>query len=222
MKKYLIFDSGPLINFSMNGIIPLLRKLKKEFNGEFLITKEVKREIIDHPQTIRRFQLGALQLQELYDEKIIKLADITPTQVNELRKKREEIMTAANSLFQARGKNIHIIDKGESAAIALGIILKSPHVLVIDERTARMLCENPENLRRLLEKKLHTKVEANKKNYDFFKNCKVIRSSELIYIAHKKNLIALKNPKAYEAMLYGVKYKGTSISEKEIQQMKRL
>ena len=220
--KYLILDSGPLINFSMNGLIPLLIKIRNEFKGEFIITKEVKNEIIDHPQKIKRFQLGALQLKQLFDNKIIKHADITPEQVNQLREKRNEIMNIANSTFRARGKNIHLIDKGESASLALAMILKSPSVLVIDERTARMLCENPENLRKILEKKLHTKVQANKKNYDLFKNFKVIRSTELIYIANKKNLFDLKEPKAYEAMLYGIKYKGCSVSEEEIQQMKRL
>ena len=47
MTKYLIFDSGPLINFAMNGILHVLERLKKEFDGEFIITKEVKKEIID-------------------------------------------------------------------------------------------------------------------------------------------------------------------------------
>ena len=63
--KYLIFDSGPLINFALNGLLPLLKKLKKEFKGEFLITKEVKNEIIDYPQNIKRFELEALQLKQL-------------------------------------------------------------------------------------------------------------------------------------------------------------
>lgn len=221
-QKYIIFDSGPLINFSMNGLLPLLRKLKQHFKGEFLITKEVKREIIERPLQIKRFQLGALRLHELFKDKIIKHADITPAQVNELRKKRNEIMNITNSTFRTKKKDLHIIDKGESAALALAIVLNKPCVLAIDERTARMLCENPENLRKILEKKLHTKVQANRQNYDLFKNFKVIRSTELVYIAHKKKLIELKDSKAYEAMLYGVKFKGCSISENEVQQMKRL
>ncbi|GAG20221.1 unnamed protein product, partial [marine sediment metagenome] len=128
----------------------------------------------------------------------------------------------ANSTFNAKGKNIHLIDKGECAALALCSILKTPSILVIDERTARMLCENPENLRKLLQKKLKTQIKANKNNYKYFKGFKIIRSTELAYIAHKKGLIELKDPKAYEAMLYGLKYKGCSISEQEVQQMSKL
>lgn len=222
MTKHLIFDSGPLINFAMNGLLPLLIKLKKEFKGDFLITKEVKREIIDYPETTKRYALEAAQLKELFDRGIIKHADITNEQVDELRNKREEIMSIANSTFYSKNKDIHLLDKGECAALALSKIMKCDCALVIDERTARMLCENPENLRKLMQKKLHTPITANKKNYDFFKDFKVIRSTELVYIAHKKELIELRDPKAYEAMLYAMKYKGCSISEEEIEEMKKL
>ncbi|MFA7707623.1 MAG: hypothetical protein WCX73_01625 [Candidatus Pacearchaeota archaeon] len=220
-KKYLIFDSGPLINFAMNGCLDILEKLKKEFNGEFLITKEVIEEIIETPITIKRFELEALQLKSLYDRGVIKLADLTPQQVDELKIKREEITATANYMFNKKKKPIFLIGKGEAAVLALSKILNSPHV-VIDERTARMLCENPENLRKLLEKKLHTQIRARKENYSYFKGYKVIRSTELAYIAHKKNLFEIKDPRVLEATLYGLKYNGCSISETEIEEMKNL
>ncbi len=218
--KSLIFDSGPLINFSMNGILHILKKLKKEFKGDFLITKEVYKEIIDRPIKIKRFQLGALQLKALFDEKIIKYADITSQQVNELRKERERIMNTANSTFRGKNNNIHLIDKGESAVLALSEILEKPNAIVIDERTTRMLCENPENLKKLLQKKLRTKITAKKENYKQFTGFKIIRSTELAYIAHKRKLIELKDSQVYEAMLYGLKYRGCSISEQEVKTLK--
>lgn len=219
--KYIIFDSGPLINFSMNGLLPLFRKLKEHFPGKFLITEEVKKEIIDRPQTIKRFQLGALQLKALLDEKIIELPNLTPQQKAELEKKKIELLNIANSTFYTKNKNIHLIERGEAGTLALSLILR-PNVIAIDERTARILCENPKNLRKLLEKKLHTPIKANEKNYSYFKGIKVIRSTELVYIAYKKKLHELKDPKVLEAMLYGMKYNGCSISEQEIQVMKRL
>ena len=80
VKKYIIFDSGPIINFAMNGILPLLKKLKEEFSGEFLITKEVKQEIIDTPLNIKKYELEALQIKELFLGNIIKHADLTNEQ----------------------------------------------------------------------------------------------------------------------------------------------
>ncbi len=221
--KYLIFDSGPLINFSMNGLLDILEKLKEKCKIEFLITKEVKKEIIDTPQNIKRFELGALRLKDLFERGIIKHADLTTQEVDDLREIRENLMQLANSTFKTKKTELHLIDKGESAALALSVIMKrkikEDSVLVIDERTTRMLCENPENLRKLLEKKLHTYVESNKKNYSFFSDFKIIRSTELAYIAYKKRFIKLKGESVLEAILYGLKFNGCSISEEEIQAM---
>ena len=224
--KYLIFDAGPLINFSMNGLLHLFPKLKQEFQGEFLITKEVKEEIIDRPLKIPRFQLGAIRLNQLFKKGIIKHAELSKQEIEELKKIRNNFMQTANNSFFTKKRSLHLIDKGESAALALSTIMKRKSnqdvPLVIDERTTRMLCENPENLRKLLEKKLHTQVKANKNNYKMFQDFKIIRSTELAYIANKRGLLEMKDPKALEAMLYGLKFKGSSISEKEINILKRM
>ncbi|MBS3075089.1 hypothetical protein J4429_01375 [Candidatus Pacearchaeota archaeon] len=220
-SKYLIFDSGPIINFALNGMLPMLEKLRKEFRGEFLITKEVKNEIIDYPLTIRKYELEAMQIKDLFDRNIIKHADITPEQVDLLREKREEIMSVANSIFRSKNDNIHLLDKGECATLALCSILKEPSLVVVDERTTRMLCENPENLRKLMEKKLHVSIKARREDYEFFKKFKIIRSAELALIACKRDLFDIKNPRILEAVLYGLKYKGCSISEQEINEIKK-
>lgn len=221
-QKYIIFDSGPIINFAMNGILPVLKKLRKEFNGEFLITKEVKQEIIDTPLNIKKYELEALQIKELFDQGIIKHADLTIRQVDELRNKREEIMNIANTTFYAHNKPIHIVEKGECAALALSFLLNKTNLVAVDERTTRMLCENPENIRKLLQKKLHTSITANRKNYEFFKRFKIIRSTELAYIAYKRGLVEIKDKKTIEALMYALKYHGCSISEEEIEEVKRL
>ncbi|MFH1359282.1 MAG: hypothetical protein ABIH37_05315 [archaeon] len=224
--KALIFDSGPLINFSMNGSLHIIEKLQKEFKGDFLITKEVKEEIIDHPKTIPRFELGALKLESLFKKQIIKHADITKEEVDELREIRSKLMQTANSMFKTNRREVHLIDKGESAALALSIIMKRKTnqdvPLVVDERTTRMLCERPENLKKLMEKKLHTSIMANTKSYESFRGFKIIRSTELAYIAYKKNLYDLKDPKIFEAMVYGLKFKGCSISEKEVEEYSKM
>ncbi|MBS3081197.1 hypothetical protein J4221_07030 [Candidatus Pacearchaeota archaeon] len=221
--KPLIFDAGPLINFSMNGLLDVLTKLKERFNGEFLITKEVKREIIDTPLTIKKYELEGIRLEKLFNQGIIKHADITDKQVEELRVIRENLLQIANNTYKSNSRYIHILDKGEAAAFALSIILKKykniDSYLVIDERTARVLCENPENLRKLLEKKFNTKIKANLSNYKEFEQFKIIRSTELAYIAYKNNLIPIKDSRTLEAMLYALKYHGCSISEEEIKEM---
>jgi len=223
MTKYLIFDSGPLINFAINGLLPLFKEIKKEFKGDFLIPPAVKKEIIDYPETIKKFELESLQIGALLKENIIKLPEFSKEQLKELDQITSDIMRIANSTYSVKGKDLQLIDKGEAATLALSVILKQyPNVIVIDERTLRMLCENPENLRKLLEKKLHTKVNAKEKNYAYFEGFKIIRSTELVFIAHKKKLFELKDPRTLDAMLYAVKFKGCSISENEIETIKKL
>ncbi len=218
--KSVVFDAGPLINFSMNGLLDALVLLKKDFGCDFLITKEVKKEIIDHPKTVKRFELGALRLEELYNQGIFKLADISEDEVNELRKLRDNYMQEANRMFKTKKKDVHLLDKGECAAMALSTIMKrktgADVPIVIDERTTRIIVENPENLKKLMEKKLHTKIKADTSKYKLFSGFKIIRSTELAYVIHKKGLFKLKHPKAFEAIVYGLKFKGTSISEKEV------
>ena len=218
-NRTLIIDAGPIINFAMNGLLHILEDLKKEFKGDFIITKEVKKEVIDKPLTIKRFELQAIQINDLFKRGVIKHADISAEQVNELRKKREQLIQVANNTFRTKKRYVHLIDKGEAAALALSSMLPDNPPLVIDERTTRMLCENPDNLKKLLEKKLHTSIKANKSNYKNFEGYRIIRSTELVYLACKRNLFKIKHPQILEGALYGVKFKGCSVSEKEVQQM---
>lgn len=222
MTKYIIFDSGPLINFSMNGLLHLLKDLKKVFPGKFLITEAVKNEVIDYPLKIKRFELGALKLEQLLKEGVIELPSLSRQQQAELESKTHEIMDIANSMFASKNSAIHLIDRGEASIFALSSIIKEPNVIAIDERTMRMISESPENLRKLMQKKLHTKIIPNIKKYAFFKNFKIIRSTELVYMAHKKKIIEIKDPRALEAMLYGMKFKGCSVSFEEINEIKAL
>ena len=81
--------------------------------------------------------------------------------------------------------------------------------------------ENPENLRRLFEDKLKTRVELKKSFYEL-RSIKFIRSAELVYLAYKKGLIKLGDGDLLDALLYAVKYKGCAISRQEIEEAKKL
>ena len=220
-EKYLIFDSSSIINFSMNASLDILRKLKEKFKGKFLITYPVKYEVIDHPKKIKRFGLGALQIKKLLDEGVIELAENLVDR-NELEQKTKSIMEKANKVLIAKNDSIELIQKGEASCISLTSMLEGEKILVVDERTTRMLCESPQNLEKLMGKKLHTQLKLNSVNLNLFKDIKIIRSCELVYIAYKKQLIDLKNGNILEALLYAFKLKGCSIYEKEIQKIKNL
>ena len=223
--KAIIFDSGTLISFSMNGMTDLVRKLKGIFSGKFLITAEVKQEVIDTPIKIKRFELEALKVKQLLDEGILEMPSSLGIKDQDVTKRMNEIMNTANSTFYGRGRDIHLLHVGESSCLALSRILTEKgirNILAIDERTTRLLVEKPENLRKIFEGKMNTKITIKNQNLKVFSGIPIIRSTELAYVAHKKGLVGLKNGNVLDALLYALKFKGAAISGDEIEQAKRL
>jgi len=226
MKGAIIFDASTLISFSMNGLFEEVKKLKESFEGKFLITKEVKYEVIDRPINVKRFELEALRIKKLLDEGILEMPDSLGISEKEIADKKDKMLEIANNMFEGRGKNITIIHDGEASCLALSRILldkKIPHLIAIDERTTRMLGEKPENLEKLLGKKMSTSVKLKKKDFKYFRGFRFIRSTELMYVAWKKGLIGLRNGKTVlDALLWALKFKGCAISGEEINEIKAI
>ncbi len=224
-EKALIFDSSTLISLSMNNLFNEIRGLKKIYKGKFLITKEVKGEIIDKPMTIKRFELEAIRLKQLLDEGILEMPSSLGVSDRDISNSTYDILERGNKIMNGRGRDIHLIDLGECSALALSKILTAKgieNVLAVDERTTRMLSEKPENLRKLMEERLHTPIKAKEENYSFFKDFRFIRSTELIYVAYKKGIIKSNDKNMLDALLYALKFKGTAISDDEINEIKKL
>lgn len=225
IKKTIIFDAGTLITLAMNGLLPMVRELKKIFDGTFLITYQVKYEVIDRPMNTKRFELEALQIQSLLDDNIIELPDSLEIQNKDIEEKSYKLMEIANSIFASNDNTIKIVDLGEISCLALSHILNQKNiinVISVDERTIRMLSEKPDNLKNLLQRKLKTRVSANPKHFEHFREFRFIRSAELAYVAYKKGLIKLKGKNVLDALLFAVKFKGCAISGDEINEIKKL
>ena len=224
--KVLIFDSGTLINLSMNGLLYILEELKKNTKDlKFIITRHVKRELVDRPINIPRFELGAIRIQNMIESKIIELPESMQIANEEIDKKTTELMETANRLIQYQGKWVNIVSDAEISCLALSQILTEKSVtnlIAIDERTTRILSEKPETLQSIMEQRLHHPVFLMKKDFSKFKQFKFIRSSELVYVAFKKDLLRIHGSKALEAVIYATKYKGSSISWDEIKVLKKL
>ena len=223
--KVLIFDAGALISLSMSSLIEELRALKKNFDGKFIITREVKGEVIDRPLNIKKFELEAMRIQQLIDDKVLEMPSAIKVDESLITAKTYEILGVANNIFETRKRPVHLIDLGESSCLALSKILDEKgidNIIAIDERTTRMLGEKPENLKKLMESKLHMPIFEKKQDYKFFKDFRFVRSTELIYVAYKKGLIRMKNKNILDALLYALKFSGTAISDDEIREMERI
>ena len=223
--KVLIFDTGTLITLSMNGFLYLLEEIKKTCDCKFLITKEVKYEVLDRPIGIKRFELGALRVGALIERGILELPNALEINESEMKKTTKELMETANHTVKIKGKYVDIVSEGEISCLALSkdLIKKGiENIIAIDERTTRVLVEKPENLTKLMTKKLKQRVDVVKGRLKGFENFKFIRSTELVYVAHKKGLLRIKGKRALGAALYATRFKGSAVSFEEIEEMKKL
>lgn len=225
--KYLVFDAGPIISLTLNGMLPVIEKLKSVFDGEFILTPDVRREVVDRPMKIKKFKLEALQVTDMIERGVFKMSsEVVPDQ--KLNKEMKKILKNANGMLRstATGEKINIIHDGEAACMAFVSLCGADAVIVIDERTTRMLTEAPGELEKMMEKKLHTPLDSNLELGEGLKNFKFIRSAELLYVAWKKDLIlgekSSGDKELLDALLYGVKFKGCAISSVEIEEMKKL
>lgn len=223
--KVLIFDSGTLINLSMNGMLEILARLKQHVKGEFIITPPVKSEIIDRPLKVRRFELGALRIQQLLNQGVLKLPEALAVNRQELEQVTRRLLEKANHALQVKGSWVEIVSEAEMSCVALASILKQQSVetlIAIDERTTRTLCENPAMLERLISDRMHQWAKVTAIDLSEFREFRFIRSSELAYVAYKKCLLGLQGKQALEAALYATKSKGAAISYEEIEALKKL
>lgn len=222
--KYLIFDAGPIISLTMNGMLPILEKLKENFDGEFVLTPAVKKEVVDRPMRIKKFKLEALQVQGMIDRGVFKMSgDFVSNQ--KLSSEMRKIMESANGVLRVTStrEKIKIIHNGEAACLAFANLCGCDNAIVIDERTTRMLTEAPGDLEAMMERKLHTPLDSDFEKIKRWGKFKFIRSAELLFIAFKKDLVGVKKSKdLLDALLYGTKFKGCAISSVEIEDMKKL
>jgi hypothetical protein len=121
-------------------------------------------------------------------------------------------------------------ERSEIEVLAADAVLDA-EATVVDERTARMLLENPTSLLKLLGEKLHCRVDSDEESIKSFQNelkdVQVIRSTELVAIAYRMGLLneylveksrLVENPRKrlLDAALWAVKVRGCSVSKKEI------
>ena len=226
--KTIVFDTGPVISLTVNNLLWILEPLKKMSGASFCITDSVKRELVDTPlNKTKRFKFEALQVLDCIESGIIEVVDNEDIKIQTMN-----ILEIANSCFRAFGHNISLLHEAEVSSFAL-YLQKNADALVMDERTARLLIENPKRLFHLLRHNLHTNIEQDKKSIREFEkitqSVKVIRSVELAILAFEKGLldkyiadIPDSRKTLLESVLWSIKLSGCAVSRKELEQIIRI
>jgi len=212
----LVFDSSSIISVSQNCLMNILGNLSKKTKNEFRISKAVEFESVSKPLDINRFELNALRIKRAVDLGWLKVEEqeVDLTEIDEL----------ANNIFFIGNKPIKVIHAGEAETIALYKKINAS-VMVIDERTTRMLIEEPDNLVKKLRANYRKNIKVNKNSLNnflsFVGRIKIVRSAELLAEAFELGCFEgeLENSvKALEAALYGLKFNGCAVSLDEIKE----
>ena len=225
--KSIIFDAGPIISLATNNLLFILPPLKKNFNGKFFLTQSVKKELVDRPFEIKKFKFEAIQIEKLIEDGVLEIID------NDfIRNEGPKLLETANSTFKAFNNYMQLVHFAEMSALAAAINTNADAV-AIDEKTTRLMMENPGLLLEILRKTLHTSISINESNLKDFrnrtKNIKTIRSIELVAVAYEHGILddyITKLPDArqnlLESVLWGVKINGCAVSRDEIEQILKM
>ncbi|MFT4303112.1 MAG: hypothetical protein ACMXYG_00985 [Candidatus Woesearchaeota archaeon] len=223
--KAIVFDSGPLITLALNSLLDIIPFLRKKYDGLFYICNAVHIEIIETPSKSKKFAFESMMIKKLIGDNYLENFDtkIYQTEV-------ELITSLTNSIYSIKGRNLTILNAGEIDALVLAKNINAD-ALVVDERTTRLLLENPLRLHKILEKRFNSKVQIHKENlkefHRHFSTLKIIRSVELALVGLEHgyfddylkydNVSDLLKP-----LLWALKLNGCAISEREIVSLLKL
>jgi hypothetical protein len=203
--------------------------MKEFFNGDFYLPKAVESELIEKPLKSKKFKFEALQVARTIKQNVWTIAESPKISLL-----AEELMNLANHTFRAKGNWLNIVHYAEMEVIATAVIMNSQAV-VIDERTTKLLIEDPQYAARVLERKTGSRVFVDKQSVEklqkWTKNIKVLRSAEFVMMAYEKgvlneyvldgNDLGAKDTRKtlVESLLWGLKLRGCAISRQELNEI---
>jgi len=217
----ILCDSSSLISLTNSCLGNLFSYLHRSFDLNFLISHSVFDEMITHPLNMKskQYMLSAMRLKKLVNDTTISIVDL------DVSIETNRLLDLANHIFFVSGKPLTLVHKGEIDIISLSHYFKIGNIL-IDERTTRMLMESPLDFKKHLEKEFKVNVMLNKPNLLKFKeythNIKVVRSTELLFVAYEKGFMDNLKSLKYDMLvagLYNLKYSGCSIKYTEIEKL---
>ena len=210
----IFFDSSTLISLASTCSLPMLKKLKQSYDGNFYITKSVYQETIGRASKSLRFRYEGYRLKELLDDGIIK---IYPDEA--LFSQIKNLMDLINNTYFVDGRPITMVQLGEMSTM-IASIKDNADTFAVDERTARLLVENPAALKPWLEHKLHSMVTINNKTMAQWSSqisdkFIPLRSAEFAVTAWKKGIFGNDKDVLF-GLLWALKFAGCAITEEEI------
>ncbi|MCX8166929.1 MAG: hypothetical protein N3E37_03695 [Candidatus Micrarchaeota archaeon] len=220
-RKTVICDSSVLVCLSNSALMSVIDFLVEKAKIRFVIPYEVYQECILHPDQIKAHAWSSIKIKQMTVKGSVEVVNLT----DEEKKLSDYIYNLGNNSFFSGSIPITLFHKGELEVLALALSRDYKYI-AIDERTTRVFFEDYRLLLKHLEHEFSTRINVSSRNINellsLFGSKVFLRSSELLYIAYKKgyfNSFRDDRDKALEYSLYAVKYRGCSISFKEISEL---
>lgn len=216
MQKNIICDSSALISLADTCNIGALAFLT-QLGIRFYITPGVKDEIINRPLTIRKYAFSAARLQKNVNDNTLRFVTSTT-----LHQQTQKILETANHMIRVDKKPLELLQLGEAECIA-AFASVSADALLIDEKTTRMLIENPYKFRETIaaEYKQDAALDTQKRGEfeEAAKGITCMRSAELLAYAYRKGFFdeyKENRDTAFKASVYSLREAGCSLTSTEI------
>ncbi len=217
-----ICDASSIISLSETCNIDALQYLKDNAGVAFVIPPAVQKELVESPLRVKHYWFSALRMRRLINAGTLRKA-ASPN----LRKEKRKMESLANSVFKVGKRPLKILHAGELECLALASSLKAD-ALLVDEKTTRLLVENPELLLNSIEHEHKGRVSVNKKSLRDFRKAAyypVIRSTEIIAIAAEQGFFrdyAEDEGEAARAAMHALRYAGCSVTRRELEEYEKL
>ncbi len=206
----IVLDAGPLISLSNTCLLWLIERLP----FDFIVPPWVVNEVSLFPSRTKHYKYSALRIRELLEKGTVKEHQLD----DRAKEIADRVQHIANSVYSIKHRPLKIIQRGEAEAIA--VATETDHVMLVDERTIRLLLEDPKELRNVLQIRTGAHVSMNfdraEELQDIVGDVLMIRSADLVAYAYEEGYLK-KDREFLEAALYALKYAGCAISEQEIQ-----
>jgi len=215
---HLIFDSSTLISLSSSCMLNAVGHMFADIGMKGVLPSGVVAESISTPMKFKRFELNAVRIQNGLNEGWLESMKLDEKHQQEVR----NVLFLSNNCFEGSKGPLTIIHLGEVEALVSANVIGAK-LIGIDERSTRMIIEEPKKLAKFLSKRLHHDVSLNKQYsnelVEKFADISFVRSTELVALAAEKGYLVDEigtGKKVLEAALYAVKYMGCSVSFQEI------
>ncbi|MEW5955901.1 MAG: hypothetical protein AB1626_05210, partial [Candidatus Micrarchaeota archaeon] len=180
----IVCDSSTLISLSDTCNIECLYFLRSSSSASFLIPPSVYNEIITCPLHIPRFEFSAIRLRKALEDGAFH--EVTAPQIEQ---RTREVMEAANNSFRLDGKPLSLLHEGEAQCLA-AYTAAGATALAIDEKTTRLLIEDPHKLLQALKEEYRGHLSVDERSLGRFaektRGVQIIRSAEIIAAAAPK------------------------------------